>query len=250
MGVRFDAIFANTVYIFIGSAADALTSIAIGTAVAVTGIATTPEITGTITKDKFIAQSASNDPDFCKKIFPQYLNYRQITEVRSGQTLRGKRGQQKKEKKRLLLSDYDMGGANNKQPKSTFFHRKESNKEALQSVKELTICKYLKSFSNLSKTQKLISFKQFDFLNDKFQKDFNSLKFGYELIGIAFINFNITISTNTQTNKTNSCNKVTHNNINNSLQLKYHIFITELDTIYKNLKYINNLEFKRLKEVA
>jgi hypothetical protein len=55
---------------------------------------------------------------------------------------------------------------------------------------------------------------------------------------------------NTQTNKTNSCNKVTLNNINNSIQLKYHIFITELDTIYKNLKYINNLEFKIKREVA
>jgi hypothetical protein len=78
------------------------------------------------------------------------------------------------------LSEYDENS-----DKSTFFHRKESNKEALQSVKELTGCKYLKSFSNLSKNQKLISFKQFDFLNDKFKKDFNSLKFGCKLIGIA-----------------------------------------------------------------
>lgn len=43
-----------------------------------------PEIVGTITKDEFIAQSASNDPNFCKNIFPDYVNYRQITEIKSG----------------------------------------------------------------------------------------------------------------------------------------------------------------------
>jgi len=43
-----------------------------------------PEIVGTVTKDEFIAQSASNDPDFCKNIFPEYVNYRQITEIKSG----------------------------------------------------------------------------------------------------------------------------------------------------------------------
>ena len=43
-----------------------------------------PEIVGTITKDEFIAQSASNDPNFCKNIFPDYLNYRQITTIKSG----------------------------------------------------------------------------------------------------------------------------------------------------------------------
>ena len=43
-----------------------------------------PEIIGTVTKDKFIAQSATNDPNFCKNIFPDYLNYRQITEIKSG----------------------------------------------------------------------------------------------------------------------------------------------------------------------
>jgi len=43
-----------------------------------------PEIVGTVTKDKFIAQSAENDPNFCKNIFPDYVNYRQITEIKSG----------------------------------------------------------------------------------------------------------------------------------------------------------------------
>jgi hypothetical protein len=70
--------------------------------------------------------------------------------------------------------------------KPTFFSpQKKVTKKALQTVKELTGCKYLKSFSNLSKTQKLISFKQFDFINDKFQKDFNSLKFGSYSQGIV-----------------------------------------------------------------
>ena len=126
-------IAANTTYYISGLVADVLVEIAIGTAIASLGIATTPvwltvagvgaavvattylggkakdflyktvyngineienfdfyspEIYGTITKEEFIAQSASSDPNFCKRIFPQYLNYRQVTTIKnSGETL-------------------------------------------------------------------------------------------------------------------------------------------------------------------
>ncbi|MGE3612537.1 MAG: calcium-binding protein [Sulfurimonas sp.] len=43
-----------------------------------------PEVTGYASKDQFILQSVANDPNFCKNIFPDYVNYRQITEIKSG----------------------------------------------------------------------------------------------------------------------------------------------------------------------
>ncbi len=42
-----------------------------------------PEIYGTVTKEEFIAQSVKDDPNFCKRVFPQYQRYRQITTVRN-----------------------------------------------------------------------------------------------------------------------------------------------------------------------
>lgn len=43
-----------------------------------------PTIYGKVTQQEFIIQSAANDPDFCKRIFPEYARYRQITEIKSG----------------------------------------------------------------------------------------------------------------------------------------------------------------------
>ena len=66
---------------------------------------------------------------------------------------------------------------------------KKVNKEALQAVKELTGCKYLKLSTNLSKNQKLTTFRQFDFIYDKFVDNFNSLKLGNRLSGNTFDTF-------------------------------------------------------------
>ncbi|WP_198304472.1 LysM peptidoglycan-binding domain-containing protein [Arcobacter vandammei] len=46
-----------------------------------------PEVTGKITQEEFIVQSVTNDPNFCKDIYPKYLNYRQIVDIKSGSTL-------------------------------------------------------------------------------------------------------------------------------------------------------------------
>ncbi len=41
-----------------------------------------------VTANKIIIEDiANNDPNFCKDIFPQYLNYRQIVDIKSGLTL-------------------------------------------------------------------------------------------------------------------------------------------------------------------
>ncbi|MDD3009480.1 MAG: LysM peptidoglycan-binding domain-containing protein [Arcobacter sp.] len=44
-------------------------------------------IYGKVTQEEFILESVTNDPNFCKDIFPQYLNYRQIVDIKSGSTL-------------------------------------------------------------------------------------------------------------------------------------------------------------------
>ncbi len=44
-------------------------------------------IYGKVTQEEFILESVTNDPNFCKDIFPQYLNYRQIVDIKSGLTL-------------------------------------------------------------------------------------------------------------------------------------------------------------------
>ncbi len=43
-----------------------------------------PTIYGKVTQEEFILQSVENDSNFCKNIFPDYVNYRQITEIKSG----------------------------------------------------------------------------------------------------------------------------------------------------------------------
>ena len=43
-----------------------------------------PEVTGYASKDQFILESVANDSNFCKRIFPEYARYRQITEIKSG----------------------------------------------------------------------------------------------------------------------------------------------------------------------
>jgi hypothetical protein len=43
-----------------------------------------PEVTGYATKSQFILQSVANDPNFCKRMFPEYIGYRQIVQIKSG----------------------------------------------------------------------------------------------------------------------------------------------------------------------
>ncbi|PHQ64674.1 MAG: hypothetical protein COB99_08360, partial [Sulfurimonas sp.] len=43
-----------------------------------------PTIYGKVTQEQFIIQSLENDPDFCKRAFPQYKDYRETVTVSSG----------------------------------------------------------------------------------------------------------------------------------------------------------------------
>lgn len=45
---------------------------------------TDTKIHGTVTQEEFILQSLENDPDFAKRMFPEYVRYRQITTIKNG----------------------------------------------------------------------------------------------------------------------------------------------------------------------
>ena len=45
-----------------------------------------PQITGKITPEEFILESLTDNPNFCKEIFPEYSRYRQIIEISNNET--------------------------------------------------------------------------------------------------------------------------------------------------------------------